>query len=136
MYLIFDTETTGLPKRWDAPIADSDNWPRCVQIAWQFHNIDGSCKSHEDYLIKPEDFDIPFDSENIHNAAAAAFSSVEVYDNQAPAWLNAGVVLQRLGYYARGAYFFEESLVKNRSSSVFTLATEISFEASGQTLGV
>ena len=66
MYLIFDTETTGLPKRWDAPLADSDNWPRCVQIAWQFHNIDGSCKSHEDYLIKPEDFDIPFDSENIH----------------------------------------------------------------------
>ena len=38
MYLIFDTETTGLPKRWDAPITDSDNWPRCIQIAWQLHD--------------------------------------------------------------------------------------------------
>ena len=33
MYLIFDTETTGLPKRWDAPLNDLDNWPRCVQVA-------------------------------------------------------------------------------------------------------
>jgi DNA polymerase-3 subunit alpha len=38
MYLIFDTETTGLPKRWDAPITDTDNWPRCIQIAWQLHD--------------------------------------------------------------------------------------------------
>ena len=35
MYLIFDTETTGLPKNWNAPVSDIDNWPRCVQIAWQ-----------------------------------------------------------------------------------------------------
>ncbi len=38
MYLIFDTETTGLPRRWDAPLTDSDNWPRAVQIAWQLHD--------------------------------------------------------------------------------------------------
>jgi len=36
MYLIFDTETTGLPKRWDAPITDSDNWPY-VQIAGRLY---------------------------------------------------------------------------------------------------
>ena len=66
MYLVFDTETTGLPKRWDAPLTDTDNWPRCVQIAWQFHDINGDCLLHEDYLIKPDDFDIPFDSEKIH----------------------------------------------------------------------
>ena len=30
MYLIFDTETTGLPKRWDAPLNDLDNWPVCT----------------------------------------------------------------------------------------------------------
>ena len=41
MYLIFDTETTGLPKRFDAPITDTDNWPRCIQIAWQLHDADG-----------------------------------------------------------------------------------------------
>ena len=38
MYLIFDTETTGLPNNWKAPISDTENWPRCVQIAWQLHD--------------------------------------------------------------------------------------------------
>ncbi|MBT8376241.1 MAG: DNA polymerase III subunit alpha [Bacteroidia bacterium] len=66
MYLIFDTETTGLPKRWDAPITDTDNWPRAVQIAWQLHDALGNCIEHEDYLIKPEGFNIPFDAEKIH----------------------------------------------------------------------
>ena len=66
MFLIFDTETTGLPKRWDAPLSDSDNWPRCVQIAWQVHDSNGQCLSHEDFLIKPQGFKIPYDSEKIH----------------------------------------------------------------------
>lgn len=66
MYLIFDTETTGLPKRWDAPITDVDNWPRCIQIAWQLHDEMGNCIDHQDYLVKPEGFDIPYDAERIH----------------------------------------------------------------------
>ena len=66
MYLIFDTETTGLPKRWDAPITDTDNWPRCIQIAWQLHDELGNCIEHHDYLIKPEGFNIPYDAEKIH----------------------------------------------------------------------
>ena len=66
MYLIFDTETTGLPKRWDAPITDVDNWPRCVQIAWQLHDEMGNCKEHQDYLVQPDGFNIPYDAEKIH----------------------------------------------------------------------
>ncbi|WP_299398644.1 DNA polymerase III subunit alpha [uncultured Gelidibacter sp.] len=66
MYLIFDTETTGLPKRWDAPISDTDNWPRCIQIAWQLHDAMGNCIEHQDYLVKPEGFNIPYDAEKIH----------------------------------------------------------------------
>ena len=66
MYLIFDTETTGLPKRWDAPITDVNNWPRCVQIAWQLHDGMGKLIEHQDYLIKPEGFNIPYDAERIH----------------------------------------------------------------------
>lgn len=66
MYLIFDTETTGLPKRWDAPITDTDNWPRCIQIAWQLHDDMGNCIEHQDYLVKPEGFNIPYDAEKIH----------------------------------------------------------------------
>ena len=66
MYLIFDTETTGLPKRWGAPISDTDNWPRCIQIAWQLHDDMGRVIEHQDYLVKPEGFNIPYDAERIH----------------------------------------------------------------------
>ena len=66
MYLIFDTETTGLPKNFRAPISDTDNWPRCVQIAWQLHDADSSIIEHKDFLIQPNGFEIPFQSEQIH----------------------------------------------------------------------
>ncbi|SHG87551.1 DNA polymerase III, alpha subunit [Flavobacterium micromati] len=66
MYLIFDTETTGLPKKWGAPISDTDNWPRCIQIAWQLHDEMGKLIEHQDYLVKPEGFNIPYDAERIH----------------------------------------------------------------------
>ncbi|ALJ05910.1 DNA polymerase III subunit alpha [Pseudalgibacter alginicilyticus] len=66
MYLIFDTETTGLPKRWDAPITDTDNWPRCIQIAWQLHDAMGNCIESQDYLVQPNGFNIPYDAEKIH----------------------------------------------------------------------
>ncbi|MEZ2416095.1 DNA polymerase III subunit alpha [Muriicola sp. E247] len=66
MYLIFDTETTGLPKRWNAPVTDVDNWPRCVQLAWQLHDEMGNLLEQHDFLIKPEGYDIPYDAEQIH----------------------------------------------------------------------
>jgi DNA polymerase-3 subunit alpha len=66
MYLVFDTETTGLPRNWNAPITDTDNWPRCIQIAWQLHDDAGKLIEHQDFLIRPEGFNIPFDAERIH----------------------------------------------------------------------
>ena len=66
MYLIFDTETTGLPKNWKAPITDTDNWPRCVQIAWQLHDKMGELIEDQNYLIKPDNFEIPYESQKIH----------------------------------------------------------------------
>ncbi|WP_435182292.1 DNA polymerase III subunit alpha [Cellulophaga omnivescoria] len=71
MYLIFDTETTGLPKRWDAPYTDTDNWPRCIQIAWQLHDGMGNVIEHQDYLVKPDGFNIPYDAEKIHGISTA-----------------------------------------------------------------
>jgi DNA polymerase-3 subunit alpha len=71
MYLIFDTETTGLPKRWNAPVTDSDNWPRCIQIAWQLHDAMGNLLEHQDYLVAPDGFDVPFEAEQIHGISTA-----------------------------------------------------------------
>ena len=85
MYLIFDTETTGLPKHWGAPISDTDNWPRCIQIAWQLHDDMGKVIEHQDYLVKPEGFNIPYDAERIHGistelAQAEGISLAEVLE--------------------------------------------------------
>ncbi|WP_294207953.1 DNA polymerase III subunit alpha [uncultured Chryseobacterium sp.] len=66
MYLVFDTETTGLPKNFNAPLSDSENWPRMVQIAWQLHDDDGKLIENQDYIIKPEGYDIPFNAARIH----------------------------------------------------------------------
>lgn len=66
MYLIFDTETTGLPRDYSAPITDFDNWPRLVQLAWQLHDHTGKLMSSGNYIVKPEGFTIPFNSEKIH----------------------------------------------------------------------
>ena len=66
MYLIFDTETTGLPKSWNAPITDTDNWPRCIQIAWQLHDNMGNIVEHNNFLLQPDGFNIPYDAEQIH----------------------------------------------------------------------
>ena len=66
MFLVFDTETTGLPKKWNAPISDSDNWPRCIQLAWQLHDIKGDLVSNHSYLLKPDGFTIPYEAEKIH----------------------------------------------------------------------
>jgi DNA polymerase-3 subunit alpha len=75
MFLIFDTETTGLPKRWGAPLTDSENWPRCIQIAWQIHDKKGALVSHKNFLIQPDDFTIPFDSEQVHGISTALASA-------------------------------------------------------------
>ena len=71
MYLVFDTETTGLPQNWNAPLSDSENWPRCVQIAWQLHAPNGRMISHNDFIITADGFDIPFESEKVHGISTA-----------------------------------------------------------------
>ncbi len=59
MYLFFDTETTGLPKNWKAPVTDTDNWPRVTQLAWQVYDQDGNLLSERCNLIKPDGWAIP-----------------------------------------------------------------------------
>ena len=66
MFLTFDSETTGLPKNYKAPLSDSDNWPRLVQLAWQINDNKGKLKSNKSYIIKPQGFTIPYNSEKVH----------------------------------------------------------------------
>ena len=66
MYLFFDTETTGLPKNWKAPVQDVSNWPRMVQIAWLLYNADGTRIDEKNFIIKPEGFSIPDEAVSVH----------------------------------------------------------------------
>jgi len=64
--LFFDTETTGLPKNWKAPVHQLDNWPRLVQIAWQVYSSNGDLLEEHDYVIKPVGFIIPAGASAVH----------------------------------------------------------------------
>ena len=66
MFLIFDTETTGLPKNDNAPLTDFDNWPRMVQLAWQIHDEKGRFVENHNYLVQPDGFVIPIDAKVVH----------------------------------------------------------------------
>lgn len=66
MYLFFDTETNGLPEKWDAPADDIDNWPRIIQIAWIEQDKNREIISTGNYYIKPLDFEISEESKKIH----------------------------------------------------------------------
>src|SRR6056297_3495183 len=134
MYLIFDTETTGLPKRWDAPLTDSDNWPRCIQIAWQLHDEMGRLVESQDYLVKPEGFNIPYDAEKVHGistelAAAEGISLTEMLEKFQEA-LNKTkfVVGQNVGFDLNimGAEFHREAMENNlQELPVLDTCTEV-----------
>lgn len=66
MYLFFDTETTGLPRSWKAPLSDFNNWPRLVQLAFMVFDKDGNKLENGDFIIKPEGFTIPRIATKIH----------------------------------------------------------------------
>ncbi|MBI6121140.1 DNA polymerase III subunit alpha [Salegentibacter maritimus] len=134
MYLIFDTETTGLPKRWDAPLTDSDNWPRCIQIAWQLHDDMGRLVESQDYLVKPEGFNIPYDAEKVHGistelAAEEGISLSEMLEKFQEALSKTKFVVgQNVGFDINimGAEFHRETMENNlQELPVLDTCTEV-----------
>lgn len=70
-YLFFDTETTGLPRNWKAPVTDVDNWPRLVQLAFILYDEYGHCLGTGNFIVKPEGFTIPLEASNVHGINTA-----------------------------------------------------------------
>lgn len=66
MYLFFDVETTGLPRNWKRPVSDTFNWPRMVQLAWLVYDEQEQLTESHNYIIKPEGYEIPYESERVH----------------------------------------------------------------------
>lgn len=66
MYLFFDTETTGVPRNYKAPVTDLRNWPRMVQVAWLLADVQGNEIASAEHVIKPDGFTIPADAAKVH----------------------------------------------------------------------
>ena len=66
--LIFDVETTGLPKKRKAELFHFNNWPDIVQISWMIYNVShGKIVSINDHIIKLQPGKtIPKSSTEIH----------------------------------------------------------------------
>ena len=64
--LFFDTETTGVPQNWRAPVNDLNNWPRLVQLAYIVDDKRGNRIFSGDFIIKPSGFAIPIDAARLH----------------------------------------------------------------------
>jgi len=62
--LVFDTETTGLPKTRENALKGPNNWPHLVSIAWIVLENDTILKTQY-HIVKPE-WDIPEESVAIH----------------------------------------------------------------------
>ncbi len=59
MIQIFDTETTGLPRNWKAPMSDVENWPRVIQLAYLVFDDNGHEVTEYNELIKPDGWVMP-----------------------------------------------------------------------------
>jgi DNA polymerase III subunit epsilon len=70
-YLFFDTETTGLPKNYNAPVKDVDNWPRLVQLAWILTDDAGKELESFNCIVKPDGWVISEQASKIHGITQA-----------------------------------------------------------------
>jgi len=71
--LVFDTETTGLPKDSSLTAYQSpDNWPHLVSISWAVLDSDSNSvmKTHC-YIVKPGNWTIPEEASHIHGVTQA-----------------------------------------------------------------
>jgi len=91
MKIFFDTETTGIPGNYKAPISDANNWPRMVQLGYVV--MDGEAIVHEhESIVKPSGFDIPVGASSVHGITTekALVDGAELVDvlDEFQAWVD------------------------------------------------
>lgn len=90
MYLIFDTETDGLPKNWKAAMLDLDNWPRVIQLAWQLYDARGELIMEYSSLIVPDGWEIPTKQTFLRQGMLGAEA-----EKKAKFWIDNGFTTER-----------------------------------------
>lgn len=66
MYVIIDTETTGLPTRRVAHYTEHDVWPRIVSVSWALFDTHDYGLKHNYSIVRPDGFVVPEEASKIH----------------------------------------------------------------------
>lgn len=75
--LIFDTETTGLPRSRASAASGPNNWPHLVSISWIVLDTNTNTElGRHSYIIKPDGWTIPQESVDIHGITTEQASLV------------------------------------------------------------
>ncbi len=69
--VIFDCETTGLPRTRYFSVDTVDDWPHLVQLAWARYDVAGRRIDARCHIVRPQGFRIPPDSTKIHGISHA-----------------------------------------------------------------
>lgn len=64
--LFIDTETSGIPQRWNRPYSDGKNWPHVIQVAWIVCHKDGTEIKRTSKYIYDMDIEISPASFKVH----------------------------------------------------------------------
>jgi len=80
--LVFDTETTGLPRHGRVYLPGSRGWPRLIQAAWILYDGSGRECGRQNLLVRPAGFTIPGSATAIHGITTerALLDGVALYD--------------------------------------------------------
>jgi DNA polymerase III epsilon subunit-like protein len=76
-FLVFDTETTGLPADYNAPMGRLDNWPRVIQLSFIHFDEFGNDIMSYNALVKPDGWEMPVGKFWIDNGFSQAKSMRE-----------------------------------------------------------
>lgn len=70
--IVFDTETTGVPKNYGKdPCSEAGNWPDLVSLSWIVYKPDGSIFKRVSRIVRPDGWTVPADSTAIHGITHA-----------------------------------------------------------------
>src|SRR5664280_3198 len=69
--LVFDTETSDLPRDWSRPASDLGNWPRVVQVAWITCDLKFRPKRKYVQLVRPDGWEVAPGAQRVHGISTA-----------------------------------------------------------------
>jgi len=124
MIIIFDTETTGLPKNYSASAEDVDNWPRIIQLAYGLYENDGTLIKLVNNLIKPDGWSLP-----TKETFLAEGKTEEEAIKAANFWIENGYTNEKLETEGKPIKELLNEFVNDRLISEFAVAHNISFDS-------